>query len=534
MKKILYILFVIFSANILAQTQSDTLITGTVSFISSQNVYVKFDNTDGIDNGDTLFVKDGSNLTPVILVNHKSSTSCAGISLNGITLKVDDPLFAIIEVIVEKEIVKDDSTTNPLLEETVAHQPLVKTSPPEFEPKVSGKFSIQSYSNFTNSSSSYNYQRWRYTTKLKAEYIGSSGFSYSHYINFAYRADEWSQVTSSLGNALRIYDLSIKYNFDKTASIVLGRHLNNKISNISAVDGLQFHKSFSDWSFGLVAGSRPDFTDNMNLNTKLFEYGGYVSKFDTIGTGAMDNTLAYFEQTNDFKTDRRFIYLQHSNSIIPSARFFLSTEINLYKKELGKSKGDFSFTSFFVSTNIRPSNIFSIYLSYDARKNVIYYETFKSLADSILENETRQGFRTRVTIKPFYRLYVGANYGYRFRPGDVKPSHNYGGYLTYSSIPFVEISSTVSFTKLRTNYVDGTILGVRLARPIAYGFDLSVMYRNTNYKFSSNIDDLRQHSASVNLMITLLRPVSINLAYEGIFESVRTSGRLLMNLSLRF
>ena len=56
----------------------------------------------------------------------------------------------------------------------------------------------------------------------------------------------------------------------------------------------------------------------------------------------------------------------------------------------------------------------------------------------------------------------------------------------------------------------------------------------TNYKFSSNVDNLIQHSVSVNLIIMFLRPVSINLAYEGIFELVRTSGRLLMNLSLRF
>ncbi len=59
MKKILYILFLMLSVNLLAQSQRDTLIMGTVSFISSQNVYVKFDNTDGIDNGDTLFMKDG-------------------------------------------------------------------------------------------------------------------------------------------------------------------------------------------------------------------------------------------------------------------------------------------------------------------------------------------------------------------------------------------------------------------------------------------------------------------------------------------
>ncbi len=198
------------------------------------------------------------------------------------------------------------------------------------------------------------------------------------------------------------------------------------------------------------------------------------------------------------------------------ARIFLSSEIDLFKKNLVKAKGDFSFTSLFISANIRPSSIFSLYLSYDARKNVIYYETFKSFADSIFENETRQGFRARLTLKPVGRLYIGANYGYRFRPGDVKPSHNYGGYVTYSSIPFVDLSSTVSYTKLKTNYIDGDVWGIRFLKPIVYGLDLSMMFRHTRYKFSSNIDDLQQRSLSVDLMITLLRPVSINLAYEGI------------------
>jgi hypothetical protein len=32
-------------------------------------------------------------------------------------------------------------------------------------------------------------------------------------------------------------------------------------------------------------------------------------------------------------------------------------------------------------------------LSYDARKNVIYYETFKTTLVSIIENETRQALR---------------------------------------------------------------------------------------------------------------------------------------------
>ncbi len=534
MKITLKILLMFISVNLFAQSEQDTIITGTVSYISAQNVYVKFDDTEGINTGDTLFIKVGSVLKPTILVNHISSTSCAGIALNGAALKINDPLYALVVLNLKEEIIEADSSGDLSLFGTVAYEPVLKTIEPEFESNISGKFSIQSFSNFSNSGNDYSYQRWRYLSKLNADYIGNSGFSYSHYINFAYRADEWKQISTKPGEAFRVYDLSLKYNFSKSSKLILGRHLNSKISNISAVDGLQYHQSFSDWSFGLVVGSRPDFSNNMNVNTKLFEYGAYINKIDSVSNGIMDNTFAYFEQTNNSKTDRRFIYLQHSNSLILNTRIFLSTEIDLFKKELGVGKGDFSLTSLFISTNIRPSKIFSLYLSYDARKNVIYYETFKSFADSIFENETRQGFRARLTLKPIGRLYIGTNYGYRFRPGDVKPSHNYGGYATYSSIPFVDLSSTLSFTKLKTNYIDGDIWGIRFLKPIVYGLDLSLMFRHTRYKFSSNIDDLQQRSLYIDLMISALRPVSINLAYEGIFESKRTSGRFLMNLSLRF
>jgi hypothetical protein len=248
----------------------------------------------------------------------------------------------------------------------------------------------------------------------------------------------------------------------------------------------------------------------------------------------MQNTLGYFEQTNDFKTDRRFLYFQHSNSAIQNTRIFLSTEVDLYKKEMGESKSDFSLTSLYTSINIRPSNVFSIFLSYDARKNVIYYESFKTTLDSIIENETRQGFRTRVTIKPVRNLFLGADYGYRFRRGDLKPSNNYGGYLTYSQIPVIETSATISFNKLSSSYVKGDIWSANLNRPIVYGFDIWLGYRFTNYKFGMGLEDLKQNSASINLNTYLLKPVLLNFAYEGIFDKERTSGRFLANLTYRF
>lgn len=542
MKSQLVILLII-SFNILsAQTKNTRLLEGVISYISSQNIYVKFVSTNGIEIGDTLFLKNNNDFLPAIKVDHKSSTSCAGSSIISRKLEINDLLYAIIP-----EIIKDSTTEAvisttliPVVIPTVTSGEIITKTTLEPVSSFSGKISVQSYYNFTNNQASYDYQRWRYTFQLNANRIGSSGFSYSQYISFAYRADDWNRISSDLSEAIRVYDLAVKYNFNERTLIWLGRHLNNKISSISSIDGLQFESGINEWSIGAAIGSRPDF-NNMGYNFKLFEYGAYINRADLLANGDMQNTLGYFEQTNDFKTDRRFLYYQHSNSAIQSTRIFLSTEIDLYKKEMGESKTEFSLTSLFTSVNIRPSDFFAVMISYDARKNVIYYETFKTLVDSIIENETRQGFRTRLTLKPFNNFYIGGDYGYRHRKGDLKPSNNYGGSISYSQIPGIESSVTVSFNKLSSSYTEGDIWTASLNRPIAFGFDVMLGYRFTNYKFRSGIDDLKQNSVSINLNTYFLKPVLLNFTYEGIFwksitsgEDVQSSGRFLANLTYRF
>jgi hypothetical protein len=534
-RRIINILILFVAVNVSAQIGNENIITGTVSYLSSQNIYVKFENTDGIEIGDTLFIKEKNRFSPAIKVDHKSSTSCAGVSITDTKIEINSPLFAIV-TIAQNETKADTSGSviiAPVMIPADAKEEIVTKTSLEPVPTLSGKVSVQSYSNFTNNRRSYDYQRWRYTFQLNAGHIANSGFSYSQYISFAYRADDWNTISSDLMQALRVYDLAVKYNFSERTFIWLGRHLNNKISNISSIDGLQFETGVNEWSFGAAVGSRPDFK-NMEFNSKLFEYGAYVNRADVLAYGDMQNTLGYFEQTNDFKTDRRFIYFQHSNSAIENTRIFLSSEVDLFKKEMGENKSDFSLTSLFTSINIRPSNLFSIFVSYDARKNVIYYETFKTTLDSIIENETRQGFRTRITLKPLRNLFFGADYGYRFRRGDLKPSNNYGGYITYSQIPGIETSATVSFNRLSSSYMEGNIWSANLSRPIIYGFDIWLGYRFTNYKFRSGIEDLKQNSASINLNTYLLQPVLLNFTYEGIFEKTRTSGRFLANLTYRF
>ncbi|RKY91235.1 MAG: hypothetical protein DRQ13_11670, partial [Ignavibacteriae bacterium] len=509
-KVIIFITILMMSGILYAQSVRDSVITGKVSYKSAENIYVKFDDTQGIEKDDTLFVKNEGKFVPVIKVLFTSSKSISGSIIGGNKIKVDDEVLAFINIEPDtKELPVETGVLILPTAENEIKQPVEKYSTTKLvAPEVKGRITVQSYSNFSNQNRRFDYQRWRYAFKLNANNIGGSNLSYTQYINFAYRADEWNSISSNFGQALRVYDLALKYDFSSATSAWVGRHLNRRISNIGSIDGVQFETALTPFSLGLVVGSRPNFND-MGYNSKLFEYGAYISRYDSLGHRGMYNTFGYFEQTNDLKTDRRFIYLQHRNSIITNTRLFLSTEVDLFKKINGESKSEFSLTSLFISANIRASDYVTFYLSYDARKNVIYYETSKNFIDSLFENETRQGFRSRITVKPVRNLFIGANYGYRFRPGDIKPSNNYGGYVTYSMIPLINSGMTFSLTRLYSSYVSGTNWGLRIYKDLRWGVGLALGYRNTKYQFTQNIEGVTQQSVSFNINTRLLKPVYI-------------------------
>lgn len=515
---------------------------GKVTFISSQNVYVKFESTAGIETGDTLYIKSGSEFIPALIIKFISSSSSASEKILEKEFSIDDEVYAYARIYSTNEEEtgetesKPQKIVDPLLENTdMPKTGYIRSSGiKDRSTKINGRVSTQSYSNFANYNDRGNYQRWRHSLRFSADHIEGTGLSVSAYSIFAYKANEWSTVSSNLSNAIKVYDLSAGYRFNETTRIWLGRYLNRRISNISTVDGLQFETEFSSFALGLVAGSKPDFSD-FGYNFKLFEYGAYLSKSDSIGSGKMENTISVFEQTNDFRTDRRFVYLQHTNNAIENTSLFVSSEIDLYKKILDKEENAPVLTSLFVSARYAPIKELSFSLSYDARKNVIYYETFKSFIDSVYENETRQGFRFRTNIRPFRNFSVGLNYGYRYKKSDLKPNSNYGGYLNYASIPYTGISSTVSFNRLNSSYIEGNIYNLLLSRSIdVISIDISAGFRLTEYKLLPNRGNYNEKSLLFDLSTRLLNPVYLSLGYEGIFQKTRTSGRILIDVSLRF
>ena len=329
-------------------------------------------------------------------------------------------------------------------------------------------------------------QRMRYTFSMNAKNLGNTGFSVESYLSFSHSNTNWDEVKANIFNGLKIYNLSASYAFNETMFLSFGRKINPKLSSVGAIDGLQFEKKFKAITLGAFAGSRPDYED-YGINTDLLQYGVYLGHELVNKNGSMQSTLAFIEQRNHSVTDRRYLYFQHSNMLVKNLFFFASAEVDLYKKVNDVKENIFDLSNTYLSLRYRIIRPLSVAVSYSARNNVIYYETYKDFLERLLETETLQGWRFRINYRPAKYLFMGVNAGYRFRKDDPLPSRNLYGYLTYSHVPGIGASVTLSTTWLETNYLNGMVYGAGISRNIIRDrLSAGIQYRYVDYLYRNS------------------------------------------------
>ena len=99
--------------------------------------------------------------------------------------------------------------------------------------------------------------------------------------------------------------------------------------------------------------------------------------------------------------DRRYTYFQHSSTIGQKLTIFSSFELDLYNKVNADSMGPIRLTNLYVSLGYQIAKWIDLNVSYDSRKQIIYYETLKTEIERILDNdEARQGIRYRLNLRP--------------------------------------------------------------------------------------------------------------------------------------
>jgi hypothetical protein len=539
MRKLLIILLVITLENSISGQTLSSLTEGIVSYVTSQNVYVKFESTDGLSAGDTLYSTVNGKHIPSLIITDLSSISCVCTSIVQVKYAAGDKITAKPRLTTPPVIaVKNDEPATIPVPKAVTELSKDTASDTKSVQRISGRLSLASYSNF--SSAAEFSQRLRYNFSLNASNIKGSGFSAETYITFAHRLKEWDEIKTDVFNGLKIYNLSLGYEFKKRLKITAGRKINPRLANAGAIDGLQAELKLGTLSVGAVAGSRPDYL-NYSLNTALFQYGAYLAHDYSSPGGNMQNSLAFVEQKNHGFTDRRFVYFQHNNTLLQKLYVFASLEADLYS--MSRNVADSSLSSdnrpklsnLYASLRYKFSKQLSASLSYSSRQNIIYYETYKDIIDRLLESQSSQGYMAQITYRPLKSLSFGINAGYRTSKNDPRPTKNVYGYATYNNIPFLKAAVTASATLIETGYLNSSIYSLGLTKDLLPGkVSGGVNYRWVNYKFRSAETPLVQHMAEFNLYWRLMKKLSCSINFEGTFEKNRNYERVYFNITQRF
>lgn len=517
----------------LAQNSNQEL-KGKITYKNTQSVYVRFDRTMGISQGDTLHLSNGDSLVPALVVNHLSSISCVTTPLEGVQVEVGQEVY--YQLVSREPVSEAIEAPEPDLNMAITEpdNDLDRERLRERSSDLRGKVAVGSYTNFSSNHST-STQRMRYTFSLDANHLANSDFSFESYAIFRHSANEWSEVKQNLASALKIYSLALTYEPNDRTEMSLGRKINRNMSNVGAIDGLQISRKIQNFIIGGILGSRPDSYD-YGLNLHQLQYGGFVSydkKYDNLGY--LQTSLAAIEQKYYSKTDRRFIYLQHSNSLIHNLNIFSSIELDLLKIKGDQLTNAVSPTSIFLSLHYRASRKLSISSSYDARRNVIYYESFRSTIDRLIEQETRQGARLRVNYRPFKYITIGTSGGYRFQRDQQNTSKNLYGFLSVSRIPWIGASATLSSTFLESNYLKGNIYGIMFSKDLVGGnMQTELNYRKVKYRYSQFSSQLNQDIFTMSLSGRITKKLSISTNCEATLEKGRTLYRIYSNLIQRF
>ncbi|MGB5783146.1 MAG: hypothetical protein WBM42_14830 [Eudoraea sp.] len=255
----------------------DKLLQGQVSFVTTNNIYVKFDDTSFIEVGDSLNL--GGTDRACLVVKSKSSTSCVCSIINDCEIqKGDEVLFNyVLKTETNQEALTELLVVAPVVEETIE---------PMYTENINGSVSVSGYSNINSQREN----RTRVMTRLamNANHINNSKFSFNTYLNYRYIFQQADSTSLPQNSFFRVYNLSVRYDALPSLSVIAGRNINPKISSLGAIDGLQLEKYFGKFYIGAIGGFRPD-TFDYGFNSDLLQYGGYA--------GVMTDAKKFYSQT---------------------------------------------------------------------------------------------------------------------------------------------------------------------------------------------------------------------------------------------
>ncbi len=544
-KIVVYIVFTLIIPLAIHAQDSRQLNVGAVSYITPRSVYVRFEDATDMVVSDTLMVLIDNQWKKALIVEMVSSKSCITKAF------ITDNIMVGFKVAYQKRQPKEDvnKISKPSITlEKQTNQPIVAVSrkdslqvaktttidkPKERKQTFDGRISVSSNGSMDEREKAFN--RVRTSMSFDLNHINNSKFSLQNYITYRHRLGvSAEQAPSTFKDDFKVYTLSLNYEPNDKTTVSLGRRINDRTSNMGAIDGLQIDHKYKKIVFGGFSGFRPDYLD-YSFNASLLQIGGFIAHEIETSKGQIQTSLAFAEQQNHGKTDRRFLYFQHSNAILKKLSLFYSLELDLFQNINDIKTNHINLTSTYISLRYKPFKKLSMTSSYDNRRNIIYYESYRTYIDQLINQETRQGIRLNANYNLSKYINLNASGFYRYQESRPKPTKNYVVSLTISQVMGIGSSLNFTINTMNTYYFDGSIYGARLTKDLFKSkVSAELNYRKVDYRFF-NTEQPRMQQNIVGGAANFYgkNRTSIMLSYEGTFEPNKVYNRYYITVLQR-
>lgn len=515
---------------------AQTLVWGEVTFNSSKHVYVHFNQPNTISPGDTLYLNSNDTVVPVLIAKETSSTSAACEKISLLELDVKTKVFAKITITATEQLEEKPrlEIIDPQIDSSKIEGPigLAKLKSTSLKPSTKIKITASSLVGIPSVSQDFSY-RMKYVFSIKSNSISSKPLNFESTLSFNHGNKNLEEIKKDFKNGLRIYSLNASYNFSSNLMVALGRRTNLNITNIGAVDGLQGEYIKGKMKYGIVIGSRPDYT-NYWINPRYFIAGAYFNLSKGQNTKTHSTTIGIFELRNKTAVDRRFVYAQHSNNLLGKLNFFTSFESDLYKVKDSIAYNTFKISSLYIRLRYDPFKKLSISGTYDLRNNIIYYETYKNYIETLLQQNANQGLAISIFSKLFKNISISAGANYRFTNGDTLPSYNCNIGINLNKTPIKNQKIRVNSYFLETAFLKGLINGIAVDH----------YFENTKLNFTASYSyfmawhplgevNMNQNLINFDFQKSFKNQIWLSLNADIIIEKQLINTRLYLSVSKR-
>ncbi|MCB2229666.1 hypothetical protein KQH82_03050 [bacterium] len=425
--------------------------SATVTYVSTEGVYFDAGSNDGLAIGDTLDVVRGGVTIASVVINNISSQSAAAVIVSQ-----EQPVAAGDVVVIGEP---GEISVPPPPEPTVVEAVEEETRATGPDRRLRGDVAMSLYQHQGMGENDLNWSRPGISMHLWVDEIGDGSISFEmrHRTRLYHRSRSIREGQSSDEWTHRLYEFSLLREGEEVGTEWgAGRIVTPYVRGVGYVDGGYVAQAVgAHYKVGVAAGTTPD-RENSGVDFGrrkagvfvAYETGDYQSDRLTLST-------AFSTEYEKSTVSRDYLYLQGTYSSFGRLTTYHSVEIDLNRDWRYASSGDrFTFTNYFGNATITLHRSTRVFLSYDTRRNIRYYET-REVPDSLFDETSNRGVRGGVSVRFSQRVSARVSGGVRFRDDLFQNPVTGSVSLRVSRFPLPRHSLSMFFSYVNTEFTTG-------------------------------------------------------------------------------